>query len=166
MASYKRFWSIEDKGEDAKAGWFAVFANPFGDDEQGIAWAYVHPLVGWALITRGDSEEIVGLVAGSSVEPADKPTDGSIFVSYFQRGAWSQEQINALVDGCEEIGKRARIRYEQQRQNQSSGGDATEVGERRVLEAGSRQVSEHALQRFQDEEQEGWQGERTDAPQT
>lgn len=161
MASsmFRRFWAIDDKGEEARAGWFAAYANPYGNPAEGIPYAFVIPLMGWALVIRDDREELVGLVASRKVEEADRPTDGSEFITYFQRGSWTNEQINQMTDNLTAIGqKRQREIHEQYQQAiESQRRDAESAGQRRLLEDGAQQVYQRSLRALQSEVEEGRQ---------
>ena len=166
MASiYKRFWSLDDKGEKARAGWLAAYADPTGSDvAPQKPYAYVAPLVGWALIQREGGEEIVGIIATNKVEEADKRTDGSVFVTYLQRGSWTDEQLDVLWKNLSDIGrkKQREIHEQRQREIESHRRDVESASQRRLLSAGAEQVSETVIRELQDESTFGEKGRSSD----
>lgn len=164
MSVFKRFWSLDDKGEEAKAGWFAAYADPNGSDAEKKPYGYVAPLVGWALVHRDGKEEIVGLVASSRVEEADRRTNGSVFVTYFNRSAMVDEQIDALWRQLSDIGRRKQKEYydKLQQEAESHRRNASSASERRLLSDGAEAFYQGAVRELQSEEPHGGQGDSTD----
>lgn len=157
MNQIRRFWVIDDKGEDAKAGWFAWYVFPRKP------YVFSQPLIGWALTTRDKEDYIVGIVANvNEIIEADRPTGGEKFVMYMQRGSWSQEQIDVAERDLREMGKRLE-REEEARRN------SPEMGTGGVLQAsrkdGASEVHQRAVRILQDEIEGGGTGVSSDAPQ-
>ncbi len=160
-SSIRRFWSIEDKGAEAKAGWFAAYVMPTAP------FAYTLPLMGWALVNRDGQEVIAGMVANTTVREADKPDGDDVFIKYFQRGTFADEQMDQFVKDLVVRGIRERDDAIQ-RQASSNRRNAESMGERRLLQNGIERTRETldntTVRDIQDEEQGGGQGDSTDTP--
>lgn len=165
MTVFKRFWSLDDKGEDAKAGWFAAYVDPNGSDVEKKPYSYAAPLVGWALVHREGGEEIVGLVAAARVEEADKRTDGSVFVTYFQRSAMDSQQMDQMFQQLSSIGRKKQKEYHDklQQEAESNRRNAGSASQRRLLSDGSKAFYQGAIRELQDAEPHGGQGDSSDA---
>lgn len=157
----KRFWILEDPGP--RRGWFAAYVKP------SPPYGYTIPLIGWALVEDEGVQKFVGIVTmETETYPATHPNDGqSRFVTYIPRGTYTDKQMDDLTDhliaGGKTLEKRLQDEY---RAQQSSGRDDDDVGQGRLLQHGSAEVHQRALQSIQNQVEGRGQGERPDPEPT